>query len=136
VALESLRLYPPVWSFARRALEERTLGGYRIPRGTIVVMSQWVVHRDPRNFADPEAFLPSRWSEGLLDRLPRFAYFPFGGGPRVCIGNSLAMSEIVLVLATVARRFRLEPVRDHDVRPAPGFNLVPRGGLPMIVRRR
>ena len=94
-------------------------------------MSQWVVHRDPRWYDEPEAFRPGRWGGGLLERLPRCAYFPFSSGSRVCIGDSLAMLEMTLILATVARRFRLATVPGHEVVAEPAFTLRPRGGLPM-----
>jgi cytochrome P450 len=100
---EAMRLYPPVYAMGREATEEVDLGAVVLPKGAIVVMSQWVVHRDPRWYRDPAAFRPERWLDGSLDGNPKFAYFPFGGGPRVCIGSHFAMMEAVLVLATVAQ---------------------------------
>ena len=100
---EAMRLYPPVYAMGREAVEEVDLGPVLLPKGAIVVMSQWVVHRDPRWYRDPEAFRPERWLDHSLDGNPKFAYFPFGGGPRLCIGNHFAMMEAVLVLATIAQ---------------------------------
>ncbi len=99
VVLESMRLYPPAWGMGRQAMTEVEIGGWRYPRGSEFVISPWVVHRDGRTFPEPEAFRPERWAGDLARRLPRFAYFPFGGGPRVCIGNRFAMMEAKLVLA-------------------------------------
>ncbi len=106
VVLETMRLYPPAWALGRQALTDVEVGGFHFPRGAEFVMSPWVVHRDPQLFADPERFDPRRWRDDLQRRLPRFAYFPFGGGPRVCIGNRFAMMEAKLVLATLLQRFR------------------------------
>ena len=133
VVRESLRLYPPVWSFGRHAVDACELGGYRIPAGATILMSQWVVHRDARWFDDPEEFRPARWNGGLSDRLPRYAYFPFAGGPRLCIGESLALTEMVLIVAMTARRFRLAVPAGHEVSEEAAFTLRPRGGLPMRV---
>lgn len=114
VVKEALRLYPPAAVLARQAIEDDELMGWPIPRGAQIVMPEWVTHRDPRWFDSPESFVPSRWTPKMEAALPRFAYFPFGGGPRVCIGNAFAMLEAKLVLATIARRFALRPV---DARP-------------------
>ncbi|WP_395846433.1 cytochrome P450 [Cystobacter fuscus] len=107
VIKESMRLYPPVWMTARESLQECELGGYRMAAGVSLALSPWVPHRDPRWFADPDAFRPERWLDGSLEGLPKFAYLPFGGGARLCMGASLAKLALVLVLATVARRYRL-----------------------------
>lgn len=135
VARESMRLYPPGWMTSREAVEECELGGYAIPAGTTVAVSQWVTHRDARWFAEPEAFRPERWLDGSLEALHRYAYFPYGGGPRFCIGAALAQMEIVLILATVARRFRLERAPGADVVAQPAIALRPVGAR-MIVRAR
>ncbi|HEU5115815.1 MAG TPA: cytochrome P450, partial [Isosphaeraceae bacterium] len=108
VISETLRIMPTVWIVGREATEPCEVGGYPVPRGTTLYMSQWVLHRDSRWFDDPLTFRPERWLDGLAKRLPRYAYFPFGGGPRVCIGNQFALMESVLLLSTIARRFRLE----------------------------
>ena len=98
---ESMRLYPPAWSLARKATEDFELRGYRIPAGSNIVMSQWIMHRNPKYFHDPEKFDPDRWLDPAMQKLPKFAYFPFGGGPRQCIGNSFATMEATLLLATI-----------------------------------
>jgi cytochrome P450 len=111
VIAESMRLYPPAWIVGRRALEDAPLGPWTAPKGSIVIASQWITHRDARWWHEPEAFRPERWTNGETAALPKFAYFPFGGGTRVCIGEAFAWTELVLVLATIAqrRRFILEP---------------------------
>jgi cytochrome P450 len=98
----------------RRAIEPHTIGGYEIERQALVLMSQWVVHRDPRWWSEPESFIPDRWLAGAGSR-PKFAYFPFGGGNRVCIGESFAWTEAILLLATIANQWRFTPV----TQPAP-----------------
>jgi cytochrome P450 len=97
-------------------------------------MSQWLLHRDARWFTEPERFHPDRWADGLAKRLPKFAYFPFGGGPRQCIGNSFAMMEATLVLATLAQRCRFTLVPGPPIRPAPGLTLKPSRGIEAVVR--
>jgi len=136
VVKEAMRLYPPAWILARQALRDVDIGGYRIPAKAFVVMSQWVVHRDPRHFADPDRFLPERWTEEFERRLPRHAYFPFGGGQRVCIGAPFAMMEAILVLATVARRFRFSLLPGRRVVPEPSLSLRPKGGMWGTVNQR
>jgi cytochrome P450 len=135
VVLESMRLYPPAYAIGREAAAPCEVLGYPVPAGTTVFMSQWVMHRDPRFWHDPEKFDPDRWEGGLAQRLPRFAYFPFGGGPRLCIGNHFAMMEAVLVLATMAQRFRLTLVPGHPVVPWPSMTLRPRHGIQVVLRR-
>ena len=136
VIKESMRLYPPAWSLARTVAADLNLGGYRIPAGANVVMSQWIMHRDARYFPAPEAFDPDRWLPERTEKLPRFAYFPFGGGPRQCIGASFAMMEATLVLVTVAQRFRLRSLPGATVEPVPGFTLRPRNGIRMRLEAR
>ena len=136
VIKESMRLFPPVWRISRRAKEDCEIGGYRVPADTRLIMSQWVVHRDPRFFDNPEAFDPDRWEDGFAEQLPRYAYFPFGGGPRVCIGAGFAMMEGVLLLATIGRRFRLAPLPGHRVAPRASITLRPEQGIPMVLHRR
>lgn len=130
---EALRLYPPAWMLGREANEPLELGGYRIARGTTIFLTAWVIHHDPRWFEDPDAFRPGRWADGLLHRIPRYAYFPFGGGPRICIGNSFAQMEAALVLATIARKYRLRPAPDAVVEPLPSMTLRLAHGLKMVV---
>jgi cytochrome P450 len=136
VITESMRLYPPAYLIGREAAAERELGDFVIPRGTTVFLSQWVTHRDARFYEEPLEFRPERWAEGLAQRLPKYAYFPFGGGPRVCIGNGFAMMEAVLLLATFGQhyRFMLEP--DPPVTFDLGITLLPEKGIPAVLRRR
>jgi cytochrome P450 len=136
VISESLRLYPPAWAQARLAIEDHELAGYRLRKGMGVAAVTWVVHRDPRWYPDPERFLPERWQGDLLKKIPRCAYFPFGYGPRQCIGNSFALMEAVLVLATVAQRFRFTVLPDHPVVPLASITLRPRHGLHVQVESR
>ena len=124
-----MRLYPPAWGIAREALADCEIGGYHVPEGTQIFLVQYLVHRDPRWFDDPEAFRPERWADDLIKRLPRCAYFPFGDGPRVCIGNHFAMMEAVLVLATIAQRHRLAVLPGQTLELLPSITLRPRQGL-------
>ncbi len=136
IAREAMRLYPPAYGLGREAIEECEIGGFRVPRKTQVFMFQWVTQRDPRFFPEPEAFRPERWTEQFAASLPKYAYFPFGGGPRFCIGNTFAMMEIVLVLATIGQRFRLSLVPDHPVSILPAMSLRPRDGIRVVVENR
>jgi cytochrome P450 len=133
---ESMRLYPPVWIMGREVVQDCEIGGYALPVGTTVFMSQWVTHRDIRFFDDPEAFNPDRWADGLAKRLPSCAYFPFGGRPRACIGKPLVMMEAVLVLATIVQNFQLRLVPGHPVTPWPPFTLRPKHGMKMLLTKR
>lgn len=136
VIKESMRLYPPAWGIGRRALADFELGDYRLPAGTNIFMMQWITHRDGRFFPEPERFIPERWDESIQEsEVPRFAYFPFGGGPRKCIGASFAMMEAVLLLATIARRFRFDLAPDARVELLPSLTLRPRFGLKMVLRK-
>jgi cytochrome P450 len=136
VVRESMRLYPPAWGIAREALADCEIGGYHVPKGTQVFMIQWLVHRDGRWFDDPTTFRPERWDNDLIKRLPRCAYFPFGEGPRICIGNHFAMMEAILILATIAQRYRLvmEPGQTLELRPS--VTLRPRNSLRMRTQAR
>lgn len=136
VVKESMRLYPPAWAMGRTAINEFELAGYRIPSGANVIVSQWVMHRDPRFFPDPLKFAPDRWLREETRHLPRFAYFPFGAGPRQCIGASFAMMEAVLVLATIAGKFQLASVPGRAVEPLPSITLRPKGGVWVELRKR
>ncbi len=129
VITESLRLYPPAWGMARVAIEDTEIAGYPIPKGCGVSLAQWVVHRDPRWFEAPLEFRPERWEGDLLKRLPRFAYFPFGGGPRQCIGNNFAVMEANLLLATLAQQFRISLVPGREIIPAASITLRPKTGI-------
>lgn len=128
VLKESLRLHPPVWMTARETVEPCELGGYRLGAGVSLALSPWVLHRDPRWFADPDVFRPERWLDGSLEGLPKFAYVPFGGGARLCMGVALARRALVLALATVVRRYRLTPAADARVSAfAAASFLIPQG---------
>jgi cytochrome P450 len=136
VLAESMRLYPPAWVIGRRALTDYSVGGYDVPAGSIVLLSQWVTHRDPRWFPVPERFDPERWTPEARAARPRFAYYPFGGGARICIGEQFAWMEAVLALATLARRWRFRPAEGQRVEPAPSITLRPRFGLRMVAVER
>lgn len=135
VIRESLRLYPPAFVVGRQAAEDFHLGEHFIPARTNVLASQWVVQRDPRWFDRPDEFLPDRWADGLAARLPKYAYFPFGGGPRVCIGNVFALSEATLILALVVQRFRFAPAGNEPVLPKPAVTLRPGRPIEMHLQR-
>ncbi|HTD53077.1 MAG TPA: cytochrome P450 [Thermoanaerobaculia bacterium] len=124
VVKETLRLYPPAYVIGREAVADCALGGYAIPARATIYFSPWVLHRDPRWFEEPDRFRPERWLDGSAARLPKYVFLPFGGGPRVCIGERFAMMETVLVLATLLRRFRLEPA-GQDPLPFPSITLRP-----------
>lgn len=135
VLKESLRLYPPIWIGTRFCVERCTLGGYDVPRGTLVSFSHYVVQRDPRWFDRPDEFVPERWQDGLADRLPRYAYMPFGGGPRYCLGQAFAQLEMALIVATIAQRRRLSAIGPMQP-PTPSITLRPADGMPMRVDAR
>jgi cytochrome P450 len=136
VVAESMRLYPPAWVIGRRARVDVDLDGYRIPAGAIVILSPFVTHRDPRWYPEPLCFDPDRFAPQARALRPRYAYFPFGGGPRVCIGEGFALMEARLLLATLAQRVRLLLAPNQDVALQPRVTLRPRGGLPMSVIKR
>jgi cytochrome P450 len=136
VVTESMRLYPPAFMVTRRVVEPFEVGGHRMAPDTTLVMSQWVVQRDQRWFEAPEAFRPERWENDLAKRLPRYAYFPFGGGPRLCIGNTFATMEATLLLATIAQRFRFTLAPRASVTPLLSVTLRPAHGIPMILSAR
>lgn len=135
VLAEAMRLYPPAWAVARRSLGPCEIGGYAIPADALVVMSQWVVHRDARWWPDPDQFIPDRWRDPDPDR-PKFAYFPFGGGARMCIGEHFAWLEGVLVLASIARDWRMSVAPGASVTTHATITLRPRGGIPVVLHRR
>ncbi len=136
VLKESMRLYPPAHIIGREATRDLRLGAWTIPKGTSVLISPWALHHDPRFFSDPEAFRPDRWLDGSTADLPRYAYMPFGGGARICVGNHFAMMEAVLVLATIVQRARFERISRAPVELQPAITLRPKGGLPLRVRLR
>lgn len=136
IVREALRLYPPAWSIGREAAEDVELGGRRFAAGTWFWFVPWAMHRDDRWFENPERFDPDRWAGDLAKRIPRFAYFPFGGGPRQCIGNAFATMEATLCLATIAREVRLEVPPDYRLELLPAVTLRPKHGLRVRVARR
>ncbi len=136
VLTESMRLYPPIWSTGRMTFEPITLGGYQIPAGAALIAPQLIIHRDPRWFDDPLEFRPDRWTEEFKEKLPRFAYYPFGGGPRLCIGEGFAWMEAMLVLATMGQRWSMRSDPSHKIVLHPLVSLRPKGGMPMFLERR
>jgi cytochrome P450 len=140
VVQETMRLYPPAWALGREAVRDLELGGYRVPRGAQIFMMPWIMHRDARWFADPERFSPERWrgDEKGSDaaRVTREAYFPFGAGPRACVGAGLAMLEAPLVLATLLVRWRFDVPPGFEPELQPSITLRPRGGVPATARLR
>lgn len=136
VVSESLRLYPPAWAVTRMSKELCNIGGVDVPAGSVCVVSQWVTHRDARFFPDPERFDPERWRPESREERPRFCWFPFGGGTRVCIGERFAMAELILVIATVAQRWRFRLASDRPVDIVPLLTLRPRETVSMIAEPR
>jgi cytochrome P450 len=135
VVTESMRLYPPAWIIGRRAIDEYRLNEYVVPPRSILVMSPYIIQRDPRFYPDPDRFDPDRWTPEFRAGLPKFAYFPFGGGPRQCIGESFAWMELILLVATIAQQCRLRLVPGHPVVPQPLITLRAKHGMRMTVER-
>jgi len=138
ITKESMRLYPPVWGIGRRAIADCEIGGYHVTGGTNVFIFQSLTQRDPRFFSNPDTFDPERWREDPVraGKIPRFAYFPFGGGPRVCVGASFAMLEAMLLLAMIQQKFQLRLVPGHPVQPIASVTLRPKHGILVTVHRR
>ncbi|HTR62534.1 MAG TPA: cytochrome P450, partial [Candidatus Binataceae bacterium] len=133
---EAMRLYPPVWAIGREAIEADEIMGCRIPKGGNIMASQWLAHRHPAFWENPERFDPERFSAERAAGRPRYAYFPFGGGPRMCIGNIFALTEAQLVLATVAQRYRLRLAPHHPIELQPLITLRPLHGVKVVLERR
>ena len=129
IAKESMRLYPPAYGVGRETIDECEIGGYRVRARSQVFMFQWATQRDSRFFEEPQRFCPERWTEAFSNALPKYAYFPFGGGPRLCIGNYFAMMEVVLLLATIGQRFKFSLLPDQPVSLLPAMSLRPRDGI-------
>ena len=136
VLSEAMRCYPPAWIVVRRAVEECPLGDLVLPEGALVMMSPWVTHHDPKHYPDPFRFDPERWTPEAAAGRPRFAYYPFGGGSRVCIGEHFAWMESILVLAALASRWQFELAPGGRVVPQPLITLRPKYGIRMVARRR
>jgi cytochrome P450 len=136
VLAESMRLYPPAWAIGRLAMNESEIGGYVVPKKSLVLMSQYVMHRDPRYFPEPLRFDPDRWTAEARESRPQFSYFPFGGGPRRCIGEGFAWMEGILLMATLAQQWQMRLVANHPVVLKPVITLRPKYGMRMTVIRR
>jgi cytochrome P450 len=136
VCEESLRLYPPAWVFERQAKADDVVGGHHVPRGAIVAVSPYALHRRPGTFPDPERFDPSRFDESRRKSVGKYDYLPFGGGPRLCIGNAFALMEMAIVLSMIVRRYRVEVAPGFSMAPEPETTLRPRGGVPVTVHPR
>ena len=133
---ESMRMYPPAWTIGRQALHDYKIGKYVIPAGSIILMSQYVMHHNPRFFSDPDVFYPDRWTRETKLNLPRFSYFPFGGGIRGCIGEPLAWIEGILLIATICQQWKMHHDRSHKVELKPLITLRPKYGMLMKLERR
>jgi cytochrome P450 len=136
VLTEAMRLYPPAYVLGRLALKDVTIRGYRVPAGSTVLVSPYVVHHDPRWYPDPFRFDPTRWRDDGSSSRPRHAFIPFGSGPRVCIGEGFAWMEAKLLLAAIARRWEVRVDPNRPVALQPMVTLRPRGGMPAVVTRR
>ena len=126
-----MRLYPPAWTMGRKAIERHTIGGYTVPESSLVIISQWVAHHDPRWWPNAQAFDPDRWA--VKASRPKYAYFPFGGGTRICIGESFAWTEAILLLATIAQQWRF--VSGKPPVPEPRITLRPKDLSMQAIRR-
>ena len=131
ILTESMRLYPPAWALGRQGIDDYKVGGYTIPKGSIILMSQYVMHRNPRYFPEPDRFYPDRWTEEFKKQLPRFSYFPFGGGIRGCVGEPFAWLEAILLVATISRQWRMKHVPSHKVELKALITLRPKYGMQM-----
>lgn len=131
---ESMRLYPPVAIFGREAVHNTAIRDYEVPQGTVLMISQWVMHRHPTYFENPEAFVPERWTGEFEQQLPRGVYIPFGDGPRICIGKGFAQMEAALLLATIAQRFKLELEPGFPIVPQPSITLRPESGIKVLLK--
>lgn len=136
VLAESMRLYPPAWAIGRLAMNESEIGSYVVPKKSLVLMSQYVMHRDPRYFPEPLRFDPDRWTAEARESRPQFSYFPFGGGPRRCIGEGFAWMEGILLIATLAQQWQMRLVANHPVALKPVITLRPKYGMRMMLTRR
>jgi cytochrome P450 len=133
---ESMRLHPPAYVLGREAIRDTAVGGHAVPKGWTVFMAQSVAHRDPRWWHEPEKFRPERWLDGSLRDLPKFAFFPFGGGPRMCVGNTFAMMETIIGLAEVVRRFHFERTETAPLEPVPSITVRPSRPLTVVLHER
>ncbi|WP_311774212.1 cytochrome P450 [Nostoc sp. UCD121] len=132
---ESMRLYPPVPLMGREAAVDTQIGDYEIPQGMAIMISQWVMHRHPKYFENPEAFQPERWTQEFEKQLPKGVYIPFGNGPRICIGKGFAQMEAALLLATIAQRFQIDLLPGYPIVPQPSITLRPENGLKVQLKQ-
>jgi cytochrome P450 len=135
ILTESMRLYPPAWALGRQAIDDYKVGGYTIPKGSIILMSQYVMHRNPLYYPEPDRYYPDRWTEEFKKQLPRFSYFPFGGGIRGCVGEPFAWLEAILLLATICRQWRMKHVPSHKVELKALITLRPKYGMHMKITK-
>jgi len=133
---ETLRLYPPIWLINRQAIKDCKVDSYAIPAGSLIHMCPFLVHRDPRYYPNPLSFNPERWESMAQDNRPKFAFFPFGGGARFCIGEQFAWMEAVLVIATIAQQWRLHFLPEQPVEPQPLVTLRPKHTIRMRAEKR
>jgi cytochrome P450 len=133
VLQESMRLYPPAWAFERAAVDDDEIGGYAVPAGTTIAICPYVLHRNPAYWESPSSFDPDRFLPERSNARSRFAYLPFGDGPRICIGKGFAMMEAKIVLAMIANAFDVEPAHRGPVELDPGITLRPKGGMPIKI---
>jgi cytochrome P450 len=136
VLAESMRLYPPAWALGRMSLSDFEIGGYAVPARSLILMSQFVMHHDERYFAEPNRFDPERWTAEAREKRPQFSYFPFGGGPRRCIGEGFAWMEGILLLATIAQQWQMRLTPDQVIAMRPVITLRPKFGMRMSLQRR
>jgi cytochrome P450 len=136
VVTEAMRLYPPVWRMSRELIEDWEVNGYLLKASSNVFMSQWVMHRDPRYFENPEEFNPDRWADDFAKTLPPGVYFPFGAGPRVCIGQGFAIMESVILVAAIAQKFQISLVPEHPIELQPSITLRPKQGIKVKLTKR
>jgi cytochrome P450 len=136
VITESMRLYPPAWIIGRRAIQDYPLEDYLVPKRSIVIISPYLMHHDERFFPEPDRFLPERWTPEFKASLPAFAYLPFGGGARRCIGESFAWMELILVASAIAQKWKFRVLPEHPVIPQPVVTLRMKHGLRAVGTRR
>jgi cytochrome P450 len=136
VLTESMRLYPPAWALGRQAINDCKIGKYIIPSGSIILMSQYVMHRNPLYFPEPNTFYPDRWTDEFKKNLPRFCYFPFGGGIRSCVGEPFAWMEAILITAIISRLWKINNTPSNKVVLKPLITLRPKYGMHMKITRR
>ena len=136
VLAESMRMYPPAWTMGRQVVNDYQVARYLIPAGSIILMSPWVMHHDSRFYPEPYKFDPERWRPEAREARPKFSYFPFGGGPRVCIGEQFAWMEGVLLIATIAQKWKMRLAPGHLVEPKAMVTLRPKQGVRMTIEAR